>query len=204
MTELQDAIGVTSSMTPTTSIAPFTSNLTVSGLTPAWSEPLTVTADFGDGSTPVTVTAGNAPHVYSIPGVYTETTTVADSGGSTVTARPGSSPARQRPAASLAVGPFTYDSPAGVTNVMIGSATFSVPPISNQWELLSQNLSFGDGTSASLGTQSVTWSQMYPRPAIPGQLIDTDLLGRTSKASVTAVPRASPDAVNVPVRHDAV
>ena len=110
MTELQDAIGVTSSMTPTTSIAPFTSDLTVSGLTSSWSEPLTVTADFGDGSTPVTVTDGKASHAYSIPGVYTETTTVADSGGATVTrsARIVAGTAT-RPAASLAVGPFTYD-----------------------------------------------------------------------------------------------
>ena len=85
---------------------------------------------------------------------------------------------------------------------MSGSATFSVPPISNQWELLSQNLSFGDGTSASLGTQSVTWSHMYPAAGTyQATLTDTDLLGRTSKASVTAVSADEYQMpYNVPVR----
>jgi hypothetical protein len=185
--EWQDPIGLGFTGVPLAGVAPMRATISFTQLTSAWSEPVTATVDFGDGSPPVTTSGGSVSELYTVPGTYKVTITAADTGGSTLVRNATVVAATNTlPVPTLGVGPFIYEQPAGVNNVMGGSATFTINAAADPWELTSRVLNFGDGTSEPI--QTTTWSHQYPSSGtFTATLTDTDVVGRTTKATVTAV-----------------
>lgn len=155
--------------------------------TSSWNEPVTYTADFGDGGGPVTVAAGAAAsHAYTAPGLYTITFTAADTGGTTATGTgrvvAGTAAA---PAASLTALPGTVSLPSG-TAIEADTAAFQAPAVPDAWEVTSRSVSFGDGAAQAIGTGAATLSHQYQRAGTyAATLTQADLLGRTSTATAT-------------------
>lgn len=152
--------------------------------TSGWNEPVTYTADFGDGGGPVTVAAGGTvSHTYTTPGRYAITFTAADTGGSVAAVTVGvvaGTPAA--PAVSLTASPETGGQPLAIA---ADEVTFQIPATPDDWELVSRTLAFGDGTSAAIGTNA-SWTYLYGQPgSYTATLTETDLLGRTSTATAS-------------------
>jgi PKD repeat protein len=168
---------------------PFMLTITItSGATSPWSEPVSYSVDFGDGSAPQSVAAkGSVTHTYTVPGPYRLTVTAADTGGSSVTRSlrviAGTTSA---PSEGLTTGPDIFTAPkfSGISGDV---GKFTVTPGPDSWEVASTTLDFGDGTSTSLGSL-LSWTHLYPHPGTyTATLTVTDLFGRTSttKATIT-------------------
>lgn len=188
--ERPDGITTTATATPLIGVAPLSSTLAIGAFTSSWSEPLTATVNFGDGSDPVTAVANSSiPHVYTLPGIYYEKTTIADTSGVTVSYyQTISAGTTTPPAANLTVGPFVYTANGTDDNVMGGSVTFGLPLGPNGWELSSRTIDFGDGSSMGLATTQTSWGHEYPAAGVyTVKLTDVDLLGRTTTSTVKAV-----------------
>ena len=184
--ERQDSLSA--SFTPTTlqGAAPLDLGVTApSAATSPWNEPVTYTADFGEGGGPVTVPAGGTvSHTYATPGRYTLTFTAADTGGSgqTVTRQLAVGTAAP-PDVTFTAGPDVVDLPGPSINP--DAASFSISAGPDSWELASGSIAFGDGTSQGIGT-NLTWTHQYPQPGTyTATLTETDLIGRTSTATAT-------------------
>lgn len=188
--EWQDPISLGFTGVPVAGVAPMQVKITFTALTSAWSEPVTATVDFGDGSPQATTSSeGSVSEFYAVPGAYKVTITAADIGGSTVvrtaTVVAGTS---TLPSPSFGAGPFTFQQPAGVSNAMPGSVTFTIAAAVDPWEVTRRVLDFGDGTNAALLPTQTTWSHTYPSyGTFTATLTDTDALGRTATATTTAV-----------------
>lgn len=180
--ERQDTITVPSSDKPSSSqgVAPVDVTLPTGGITSSWGEPLTFSADFGDGTAPVTGTAGtSADHVYTTPGYHDVTLTVTDSGGSSnVTEVATVGVATTEPLQpTLAV---THDrTSAGVSG---GMADFTVGyPAQQGWELVGCTMAYGDGPSTDCYD-----SHQYAHPGTyTAEVTLRDVAGRTRTASTT-------------------
>jgi hypothetical protein len=152
----------------------------------AWNEPVTYTADWGDG-TPVTTIAANgaATHQYATAGTYLITLTATDTSGSTHTVQRVVTVYTATPPA-LTLSATTRNSAGAIT---AGAATFTgaLSQIADTWELSSATIDFGDGNSESVSlTPSGTITHAYPQPGTyTATLTGTDTLGRTSTATVT-------------------
>jgi hypothetical protein len=171
-------------------VVPFTASVTVApALTPSrWGEPVTYTVDFGDGSTPVTATPGTAtPHVYTTAGKYTVTVTATDTSGSTSTQ---TGTAYALPATPLA--PALSAVPQADGQLIIqDSATITDLRGGNTWQVATASIAYGDGaasTAAPVGPDETgyTWNHLYGSAGTyTATVTQTDLLGRTSTATVT-------------------
>lgn len=183
--------GLAANFTSTTAlkgVAPLAVTVTVpAAQTSSWNEPVSYTADFGDGGGPGTVAAGaTVSHTYATPGQYTITFTAADTGGTTATAiDPVVAGTTAAPAASLAAAPGTASLPSG-TAIVPDTAVLQAPAVSDAWEVASRSVSFGDGLTQAAGTGPVTLTHQYQQPGTyAATMTQTDLLGRTSTATAT-------------------
>ena len=156
--------------------------LPTAGTTSSWGEPLTFSADFGDGTPPVTGTPGpSVQHTYTAPGRHNEVLTVTDSGGSSNTTQP----------TPVVVGTGTPAVPTlsvkrqGTSSAVFGGAAdFTVGiPAQDAWEIVGCSLAFGDTSETSCG------DGVFKHDASPGthtaKVTLTDLFGRTSTATET-------------------
>lgn len=188
-TERQDSLSTSFTTSPASPQGPAPLDLGVtapSAATSPWNEPVTYTADFGDGGGPVQVAAGGtASHTYAAPGLYTLTMAAADTGGTTeTTQRQVVAGTTTAPNVTFTAGPEVTQQPSG-PSIDADSASFTISAGADDWELASGTLGFGDGTSQTIGT-SLTWNHQYARPGTyTATLTETDLLGRTSTTTAT-------------------
>ncbi|GAA5201257.1 hypothetical protein GCM10023322_80870 [Rugosimonospora acidiphila] len=190
--ERQDLIGPVVAMTPVEGLAPLatTFKVTSSGTSP-WNEPVSYTVDFGDGGGSMPVASGDVlSHTYRTPGVYTETTTAADTGGTRSTATQTVTVGTVAPPkVTMALGAETFTNPAlGQTEILPGYAGGTVT-VSEPWEVSSAVIDWGDGATSDLATDTATISISHGYSVVgsyPVTLTVTDRLGRVSTASGTA------------------
>ncbi len=180
--EAEDAI---THVTPTSALVTTPSDPVDEQPTPAptstWREQLTATVDFGDGSTQSAPVGTALPHSYAQPGVYIAKTTISNTDGYSV------GYSRDVDVLTTAVEqPVLTAAPLrnGDGSHTPGFETFSVTGTAlGLWQYSSLQLSYGDGQTGPLaGDYEYTHSGVYPVT-----LTATDLLGRTSTASTTAV-----------------
>jgi PKD domain/Right handed beta helix region len=197
--ERQDSLSIAFTTSPALAQGPAPLALEVtapSAATSPWNEPVTYTADFGDGGGPVQVpTGGTASHTYTTPGLYTLTVAAADTGGTSQTSQRrvvvGSTTA---PNVTFTAGPEVTQLASG-PSVDADSGSFAISAGADDWELASGAIAFGDGTSHAIGT-SLSWDHQYAQPGTyTARLTETDLLGRTSTATtmVTVGDEFQPD-----------
>jgi hypothetical protein len=178
----QSAQTTDGTVTEQLSFAPATSTGTL-----AWDEPVTYTADWGDGSASTTIVAnGTATHQYATAGTYLITLTATDTSGSTHTVRHVVTVYTVTPPA-LTLSASTRNSAGAVT---AGAATFTgaLSQIADTWELSSATIDFGDGNSegVSITPNAATITHAYQQPGTyTATLTGTDALGRTSTATAT-------------------
>jgi hypothetical protein len=189
--ELQDKLTFTDNITPpapTKAVAPVAVSVTIpSPATSGWSEPIAYTVDFGDGSASVPIAAGGtASHTYQTPGVYTETTTATDTGGSRAThTYPVTVGTATPPRASLTVGPLVLTSTWGQPTISPGDVRLTIS-YSDPWEVASAVINWGDGSTDQART-STSFDHSYQHMgSYPVSIMETDLLGRTSTATALA------------------
>jgi PKD repeat protein len=182
--EFQDPIGAPA-LSPSSAqgIAPFALSVGSGPETP-WQEPLTVKVDFGDGSAPVSGAAGTAvTHTYTTPGTYTETTTTTDSGGSTHVSTHGvvvGTSAAPQATLSATAEVFTQG------QVNPGDMIFDASGTPDTWEIASEKLDFGDGSSPVDPRSSSSHGYLTPG-VYTARLTVTDDFGRTSTAATQVV-----------------
>ncbi|WP_424886463.1 PKD domain-containing protein [Streptomyces sp. SAI-126] len=156
----------------------------------SWGLPLTYTVDFGDGSAAVTDVSGTVTHTYTTPGVYAEKVTVTDANGSgaTRTAKVTVGTATP-PATSLTVRPEIFQG-----TVDAGSASLTLDH-SDNWELASRTVSWGDASSDSVpvtrGAAGHDYDDDEPFRSYLLKLTQTDIFGRTATATATFRPADS-------------
>ena len=166
---------------------PATVTLTASNATSSWGEPVTYTADFGDGSAPETIALGGstspaATHVYTAPGTYTITVSAADTSGLSTTLQR-TVRVYTATAPSLSLQASQLNEAAGVP--VADDAVFTGSAGADGWEITSASISFGDGQGANLGT-SLSTEHVYSQPGTyTATLTTTDALGRSSTATAT-------------------
>jgi PKD repeat protein len=187
--ELQDPLAVTfTGFANAPAPLAVTVQITSSGTSP-WSEPVSYSVNFGDGSAPVPVAAvGSVSHVYSDPGIYEASVTGTDTGGSSV------SQGRQvlvgtvsAPTAGFTATQDVFTAP-GYTGISAGLADYKVTPGPDAWEIAGFSIAFGDGTSESFGKTLTSWNHLYSHPGTyAAALTVTDSFGRqtTSTATIT-------------------
>jgi hypothetical protein len=168
-------------------VAPFA--LSVSpGPETSWQEPLSVEVDFGDGSAPVIGVAGAAvTHTYTTSGTYTETTTTTDSGGSTqVSTHAVVVGTHAVPQAQLSAAAWGVDSNSAQGQVIPGYMDFDFSTTGGAWEIASEKLDFGDGSSPV--NPNSGGSHYYRTPGVyTARFTVTDIFGRTSTAATQVV-----------------
>ncbi|MFG2729037.1 PKD domain-containing protein [Streptomyces canus] len=180
--ERQDTLSVLGGATPSSGIGPLSVSVTPGGAkTGSWGLPLTYTVDFGDGSPAVTDASGTVTHTYTTPGVYAEKVTVTDANGSsatrTVKVTVGTA---TPPATSLAVSP---DIAQGTVDA--GTAFLTLDH-SDNWELASRTISWGDASSSSVPvTAGATVHDYDSFGTYTLTLTQTDIFGRTATATGT-------------------
>ncbi len=207
--ERQDQLALTDVIDPAKGVGPLTTNVTVSSrATSVWSEPISYAVDFGDGDASVAVAPGaTATHTYLTPGVYTETTTATDTGGSRQTvAHTVAVGTAAPPPVSLTVRPDFSTDDSGRPDIVAGVGRATATVGSDEWEVTNDQgqVDWGDGTSGYIGFGDVAALPYHYRTAgtYTVQLTTTDLIGRVSTAtgSVTVGDgflSASSDAVRV-------
>jgi PKD repeat protein len=188
--ERQDSLTMGSVQVTPASLKPtvgqvVTVGLSASSATSGWGEPVTYTADFGDGSAPATIPAGGtAQHAYTATGKHTITVTAADTGGTTAVAT-------QQVTVYTAQAP-TLTVQSSLSNVPLpDTAYFTVSAGSDAWEIASATMNFGDGTWVPLypGSDSSlspngSSGHVYPKPGTyQATVTTTDDLGRVSTAT---------------------
>ncbi|MFJ9105076.1 PKD domain-containing protein [Streptomyces sp. NPDC102405] len=185
--ERQDTLSVAGGATPSSGIGPLSVSVTPHGAG-SWGLPLTYTVDFGDGSPAVTDASGTVTHTYTAPGVHAEKVTVTDANGSTATRTTKVTVGTATPpATSLAVSP---DIAQGTVDA--GTAFLTLDH-SDNWELTSRTISWGDGSSSSVPVTAGATGHNYDEPfrSYPLTLTQTDIFGRTATATATFRPADS-------------
>jgi hypothetical protein len=147
--------------------APFTAAFTLSQLggVTSWSDPYTVSVNYGDGSPTVTPTGTALSHTYTTGGLYIATVTATYPGGATAMRH-----------ATITVTPNVYAKTVFVpslgtvtdafgTEPLGGDVAFSIPPPSYGSVLLGRLLSPGDGNSVNVGL-APTWDYQYSAPGV--------------------------------------
>ncbi|MDI5969948.1 PKD domain-containing protein [Streptomyces sp. SL13] len=182
--ESHDAITVPAAeaASPAQHTAPFTATVPLGDATSTWGEPLTYSVDFGDGSTPVTGDANSpAQHTYTTSGAFTETVTVTDADGVTQTRSTPVVAATDVPA-SPALAAHTGRVPGTIDTQTIFTAATTA-----DFEMASQTIDFGDGTTGTFSAGQV--AHPYTAPGVyTATLTSTDVLGRvTTAATVVTV-----------------
>lgn len=184
--ERQDTLTVPSgdAPTPLKGLAPLGVSMKTDA-TSAWGVALAYSVDFGDGSVPVTGTAGTPiAHTYTTPGLYGARITVTEPDGPSAAKSFGDIVAGTAtpPATSLSVDQDTANG-----SVDAGFAQFTIPEPADSWEVISRTLSFGDGAEQSLGGGGPEQSRhQYPAPGTyTATLTQTDRFGRTTTAKTT-------------------
>lgn len=186
--ERMDTITPPATVAPTLGVAPLA--VGVSGTASStWSEPLTTTVDFGDGSGPQPYPDGGLSHSYTTPGPYDATVRTTDGIGTPVVSRTThvivATPAA--PVPQLTAGPdVVTNNPALPTMISTNYARFTLSS-SDPWEVTQQSVDFGDGSSQSLGGNATAAYHQYWPGTYTATLTATDVLGRTSTASATVV-----------------
>ncbi|GAA5193856.1 hypothetical protein GCM10023322_56790 [Rugosimonospora acidiphila] len=190
--ELQDPMHLTDTMTPAQpkAIVPVDVSVTVtSPATSGWSQPISFSVDFGDGSASVPVTSGGTvTHTYSTSGQYTETTTATDPGGAreTVTHQV-TAGTTVAPLVTLTDSRVLYEQPPGKLNILPGVAQFNFAN-SDPWELRDTTLNFGDGTFTDPVTTNTNARYEYAHAgAYTARVSQTDVFGRSSSDLDTLV-----------------
>lgn len=189
--ERQDTLPMPSGATSSSGIGPLSVSVTPGiGNPGSWGLPLTYTVDFGDGSAAVTDVSGTVTHTYTTPGVYAEKVTVTDANGSgaTRTAKVTVGTATP-PATSLTVRPEIFQG-----TVDAGSASLTLDH-SDNWELASRTVSWGDASSDSVpvtrGAAGHDYDDDEPFRSYLLKLTQTDIFGRTATATATFRPADS-------------
>ncbi|MFE2219367.1 PKD domain-containing protein, partial [Streptomyces canus] len=189
--ERQDTLPMPSGATSSSGIGPLSVSVTPGiGNPGSWGLPLTYTVDFGDGSAAVTDVSGTVTHTYTTPGVYAEKVTVTDANGSgaTRTAKVTVGTATP-PATSLTVRPEIFQG-----TVDAGSASLTLDH-SDNWELASRTVSWGDASSDSVpvtrGAAGHDYDDDEPFRTYTLTLTQTDIFGRTATATGTFRPADS-------------
>ncbi|WP_316783252.1 PKD domain-containing protein [Streptomyces sasae] len=186
--ERQDTLPVPSGATSSSGVGPLTVSVTPSSTHPgSWGLPQTYTVDFGDGSPAVTDASGTVTHTYTTPGVYAEKVTVTDANGcsATRTAKVTVGTATP-PATSLTVSPEIAQG-----TVDAGTASLTLDH-SDNWELASRTISWGDASSSSVPVTAGAAGHDYePFRSYTLTLTQTDIFGRTATATATFRPADS-------------
>lgn len=187
--EREDGLTLTDTIAPSPAqaVAPFPVTVTATSATSSWSEPVTFTADFGDGSTSAAFALGEtASHTYQTPGVYTETTTVTDSSGSRESTTHTVTVGTPTPAAvSLTFKPDVTEFTNGEVHLTPGTAILDASYEAG-WEIGSVNVDWGDGGGNTYQGATTEMTHAYSTMgSYTARLTVTDLFGRTSTATTT-------------------
>ena len=175
---------------------PFTFSETItSPATSAWGAPVAYSINFGDGTPSVPATPGTAvSHPFTAEGQYTLTITATGPNGLTKTATGTVDALPAQPHTPvLTVAPF--DTPSGSYITDSAQLNGSYDGTSNNWEVASSALKFGDGLSIG-GMGDI---HTYNGPGTyTATLTVTDLAGRTTttKAAVTVGDAIAPAAAD--------
>lgn len=186
--ELEDPLAVTDTLSgPTKQVAPFALTVTItSGDTSPWGEAVSYSVDFGDGSGSQPVAAGGSvSHTYSTPGSYPLVITALDTGGSTLSADvPVTAGTTTPPTKSLSAGPMTF-SANQYQGIATDAAAFTIGSAgADAWEVTSESLAFGDGTSETTSASTLQWTHSYPGPGTYTATLSVhDEFGRTTTSS---------------------
>ena len=190
--EFQDPMTLTQTTSPATGgqVAPMNASVTVgSASSSAWNESMSYTVDFGSGDGQPVAPGGTVTHTYANPGLYIETVTVRDTGGSRrsmthqfvvgTTDGPASTLTVGHQTLTLANGRTAYD-PRAVT------VAASVVP-GDVWQVASGQVLFGDGNTARCTTKCSTTHAYGRAGTYTVTYRVTDLLGRvtTTQRSIT-------------------
>ena len=184
---------------------PFTTGLTITGdATSAWSEPVSYTVDFGDGSSPVPATPGTAvTHTYPTAGQYKITISATDTSGMTESEAltPVDALPDQAPAAGLTAAPDGLNSSIGI---LPDTADFTASPSSSGWEVANDDISYGGAGAQSLPSNpGATWEYTYAEPGThTATLTVTDKLGRKTAAKATITVGDEPQDVSPTTDYD--
>jgi hypothetical protein len=193
--ELQDPLRFAYTITPASLKVAAQQDVTVSiaatAATSPWGEPVTYTADFGDGYTAAITPGGDASHAYASPGHYTITLLAADTGGSTWSWRPQVTVySAAAPAVTLAASPVVLSGLGALPTIGADEVAFAGSAGADNWELASAVIDFGDGTSAQVAAGSAGLPgvpHVYAKAGTyTATLTATDGVGRQSRASVQA------------------
>ncbi|MEU2771960.1 right-handed parallel beta-helix repeat-containing protein [Streptomyces sp. NPDC007162] len=186
--ERQDTLSALGGATPSSGIGPLSVSVTPGSAKPgSWGLPQTYTVDFGDGSPAVTDASGTVTHTYTTPGVYAEKVTVTDANGSSATRTAKVTVGTATPpATSLTVSPEIAQG-----TVDAGTASLTLDH-SDNWELASRTISWGDASSSSVPvTAGATGHDYEPFSSYTLTLTQTDIFGRTATATATFRPADS-------------
>jgi PKD repeat protein len=174
-------------------VVPFTFGETItSPATTAWGFPVAYDINFGDGTPSVPATPGTAAsHPYTTEGQYTLTVTVTSTDGLTKTATGTVDALAAQP--HVPVLTVTPDVTGTSGSYLLDSVILlgSYNGVSNDWEVASSTLNFGDGQSATFMGSPHT----YSRPGTyTATLTVTDKAGRTTTttAAVTVGDTVAP------------
>jgi PKD repeat protein len=174
-------------------VLPFTFGETItSPATTSWGVPVAYSINFGDGTPALPATPGTpASHPYTTEGQYTLTVTATSTDGLTKTATGTVDALGAQPHTPvLAVTPYVT-APGGSYVLDSAQLLGSYNGVSNDWEVASSTLTFGDGQ----GLTAMGSTHTYSRPGTyTATLTVTDLAGRTTttKAPVTVGDTIAP------------
>jgi len=189
--ERQDTFPLISGPTSASGIGPLSVSVTPGSSRPGtWGLPETYTVDFGDGSPAVTDASGTVTHTYTVPGVYAEKVTVTDANGSSASRT-----------AKVTVGTATPPATSAAVSAEIGQGTVDAGSAaltfdhSDNWELASRTVSWGDGTNDNVpvtrGAAGHDYDYDVPFRTYTVTLTQTDIFGRTATATATFRPADS-------------
>lgn len=196
----QDSLPVTYTVPPLdqagypAGTVPFTFRLIVTGAaTSPWDEPVSYTANFGDGSAPVRATRGIAmTHVYKTPGAYTITISAADLSGSRASATyhvyalPVHPLAIKLSAVPVRAGGYIQQNEAGFTSSPGNLGTDTADDRGGEVAELDFSCGGGGTTESATASTDSTWQCRYVRPGTNTATLSVmDMLGRWSIAQAT-------------------